>query len=169
MAKKTFFDQMNELIKDIGETFLNFVRYRHPTATHCPNIIVKLLSIIPGLGHVFIGFYMRGIIWFIITLPVIAGFIFVVIDVGFINLHTLEAIGGMYLILVIFCLRDISHLINDVCGNERSIAYFKREKAAEEHYQQIISRHYSLNQDENRKEMNTPNNKTPKKQEGEWR
>jgi hypothetical protein len=169
MAKYSFFDQMNELIKDIGETFLNFVRYRHPTATHCPNIIVKLLSIIPGLGHVFIGFYLRGIIWFMITLPVIAGFVFVVIDVGLINLHTLEAIGGMYLILVIFCLRDISHLITDVCGNERSIAYFKREKAAEEHYREIINRQYTINQSKNNDENAAPNNDTQNKPKGEWR
>ncbi|MFB3897770.1 MAG: hypothetical protein ACE14V_15880, partial [bacterium] len=89
MAKQSFADQMNELIKDIWGTFLLYIRHRHPTATHCPNIIVKLLSIIPGFGHIFIGFYLRGIFWLIITLPVIISFIFVVIDVGFINLHTL--------------------------------------------------------------------------------
>jgi hypothetical protein len=169
MVKQSFSDQMNELIKDIGGTFLNYVRHRHPTATHCPNIIVKLFSIIPGLGHMFIGFYTRGILWLIITLPVIAAFIYVVVDVGFINLHTLEAIGGMYLILVIFCLRDISHLIKDVCGNERSIAYFKRRKAAEEQYNQIINRHYTINQDGNNGEIPPPNSDIQKNQKGEWR
>lgn len=166
MAKPTFSAQMNELIKDIAGTFLLYVRHRHPTATHCPNIIVKLLSIIPGLGHIFIGFYMRGILWFIIIAPVITAFIFVVSDVGFINLHTLEAIGGMYLILVIFCIRDISRLIKDTCGNERSIDYFKRQKVAEEHYKQIINRHYTLNQTE---QMSPPEGKPQEKQKGEWR
>jgi hypothetical protein len=168
-GKQSISDQMNELIKDIGATLLNYLRYRHPTAVHCPTIMVKLLSIIPGLGHIFIGYYIRGIIWFIITVPVIAAFIFVVIDVGIINLHTLEAIGSMYLILVIFCIRDISHMIIDVCGTELSIDYFKRQKAANERYQQYITRQYSINPNENDSKGVAPNNEIHKKKEGEWR
>jgi hypothetical protein len=167
--EKSLLEQMDELIKDIGASLKNYLQYRRPTAGYCPTIMVKLLSFIPGLGHIFIGFYIRGIMWLVIMLPVIAAFIFVVVDVGFVNMYTLEAIGGMYLILVIFCIRDVSHLLNDVCGTERSIAYFKRQKAANERYQQFVNRQYSIKPDEDDSNEVAPKNQSLKKHEGEWR
>jgi len=154
--------QMKELIQDIFGTILLALRHRHPTSKFCPTSMVKLLSIFPGVGHMFAGFYIRGLFWLLIAVPVIAAFIFVVIDVGFINLHTLEAIGAMYGVLVFFCIRDVSNVVNAACSTERFIDYFKREKAAAEKYRQYMQRQFNQKPEDEEKDLVPPHKQKEK-------
>ncbi|MDI6784145.1 MAG: hypothetical protein QME64_08650 [bacterium] len=155
--------QMKELIQDIFGTILLALRQRRPSAKFCPTFMVKLLSLLPGVGHMFAGFYIRGLFWFLIVVPVIAAFIFVVIEVGFINPHTLQAIGAMYVVLVFFCIRDVSRIVNEACSTERFIDYFQREKAASEKYRQFMLRQFNQKPDDEVEDLVLPNNKEKEK------
>jgi hypothetical protein len=158
--------QMQELIEDIFGTILLALSQRRPAAKTCPIFMVKLFSIVPGLGHLFAGFYIRGVFWLIIALPIIVAFIFVIITEKFANLytlHTLEAIGGMYIVLVFFCIRDVGHVVNAACSTERFLDYFKREKEISEKYRQFMQRHYNQKPaDEEVEKLVLPDNKQKK-------
>lgn len=161
--------QVKELIVDIAGTILLSLRHRYPSAKYCPVSLVKIFSIVPGFGHMFAGFYIRGIFWFLLTLPIIGAFIFVVIDVGFINPNTEYALGGMYLAMVFFSIRDVGRIVNEACSTERFVEHFKREKAAEERYKQFINRQYLADINNVNSEETTPSSEKNKKHEGVWR
>ena len=148
--------QMKELVGDIAGTVLLALRQRRPTAKYCPILIVRILSIIPGLGHIYAGFRIRGLFWLLITIPIIAAFIFVVMDVGFINPRTVQAIIGMYIVLVFFCIRDASHVVGDACSTQRFIDYFEREKAVSRKYKEFIDRQYNLQPEDEKLEDIVP-------------
>ncbi|MCX7918110.1 MAG: hypothetical protein N3A72_00605 [bacterium] len=143
--------QLRELVADIFGTILLALRQRRPTVQHCPIFIVKILSFIPGVGHMFTGYYIRGIFWFIIALPIIVAFSYVIVTEKFTSQytwHTLEAIGAMYLVLVYFCSRDIGNIVNAKCGTERFIEYFEREKAVARKYKEFLERQYNQKPDD---------------------
>lgn len=140
--------QIYELIQDIGGTFVLFFRQRYPTAESCPIGIVKLLSVLPGLGHIYAGFYLKGIFWLLLSLPVLGAFIYVVIDVGFINLYTLEAIAGIYIVLVYCCIREVDRNVDAACVNQRMISYFEREKQITEKYKRFVLGNFNTTQEE---------------------
>jgi TM2 domain-containing membrane protein YozV len=108
----------------------------------CPIFLVKLFSLIPGLGHIYAGFYLKGGFWFLLAVPVIAAFIYVLIDVGSVAYVVLYALGGIYAVLVYCCIREVGRNIGDTCNTKEFINYFEREKKIDAKYKLFLQRQY---------------------------
>lgn len=95
--------------------------------------LARILSIIPGLGHLYAGEYLAGIIWLIVSFPIMfmlgipQMFIY-----GFSAFRPIMFFLIGYGFLVIWCSREASKIVAEQNGRKAAQAEFtnkKREKA----------------------------------------
>jgi hypothetical protein len=94
-------------------------------------IIARILSIIPGLGHLYAGAYPIGIIWLVIgqaTLSLLYIRQTYIKITGTDNLYVVSA----YLLMVIWCMVQSSRIAAERNAQKASQAFFETRKYADE-------------------------------------
>lgn len=77
--------------------------------------LAQLLSIIPGLGHIYAGDYLTGIIWFVLFIPVLFALgIFEVIFYGWNSLRPALVFIFAYITLVILSARELLEALQNI-------------------------------------------------------
>ena len=94
-------------------------------------IIARLLSIIPGLGHLYAGAYPAGIIWFFLGQATLSLFY---IKYSFIKITSWDKlyIVSAYLVMVVWCMIQSSRIAAEENAQKASQAFFETRKYADE-------------------------------------
>ena len=97
-----------------------------------PRYKVRLLCLLPGLGHIYTGYRIKGIIWLMISFPILVIFLidmYKCIIFGFLSFFTLEAIifAVIYGVMVYLNIHEIGQNIADEVNTQRLVDYFEQE------------------------------------------
>jgi membrane protein implicated in regulation of membrane protease activity len=100
--------------------------------------LARWLSIIPGLGHIYAGEYLAGIIWFIVSIPIMFMLgVFQVFSYGFgairLNLFFLFCYG----FLVIWCAREASRTVAEQNARKAAQNQFSCKKKEKEEFERM--------------------------------
>lgn len=93
--------------------------------------VARLLSIIPGLGHIYAGAYPTGIIWLVIgqaTLSLLYINHTHITITGTDNLYIISA----YILMVVWCMVKSSRFATERNAQKASQAFFESRKYADE-------------------------------------
>jgi hypothetical protein len=100
--------------------------------------VARWLSIIPGLGHIYAGDYFAGIIWFVISIPILfmlGVFQIFTYGLGAIRLNLFFIF--CYVFLFIWCSREASRSVADQNSRKAAQKGFAAKKLEKEAFERL--------------------------------
>ncbi|MCX7918283.1 MAG: hypothetical protein N3A72_01490 [bacterium] len=93
--------------------------------------VARILSFIPGLGHIYVGAYPAGFIWLIISQGLLS-----LVYVEYTNIKVTDwnklIIVSIYILIVVWCMIQSSRLATERNATQANQQYFESRKYADE-------------------------------------
>ncbi|MFB3895618.1 MAG: hypothetical protein ACE14V_04870 [bacterium] len=93
--------------------------------------LARWFSIVPGLGHIYVGAYLSGTIWLFIAL-----FLLLSISFGYIDLYAVGSgrtiVIGYYIYMILWCCMRAGQLAVEKNQQLANQEHFKRQKETDE-------------------------------------
>lgn len=100
--------------------------------------LARWLSVIPGLGHIYAGEYFTGIIWFIISIPIMFMLgLFGVFFYGWGAFRPSLLFIVIYFFLFIWCAREASRIVADKNTRKAAQTQFSSKKKEKEEFEKM--------------------------------
>ncbi len=94
-------------------------------------VIARVLSIIPGLGHLYAGAYPTGIIWLIVGQAILSLLYIKYTNIKITGTDNLYIISA-YILMVVWCMVKSSRIAAERNAQTASQSFFEKRKYADE-------------------------------------